>query len=195
MALSIVWTAMAAVSFIFSVFADTADALSASVLEGASEAVTTAIAMTGPVCLWSGVCALLEASGISAKLSRLLAPVLKRIFPEAKQDAQVLSSISGCVTANFLGLGNAATPLGIQAVKRMTALQKDKSAASDGMCRFIVLCTASIQLVPSTVAALRSSLGCETPFDILPAVWVSSIVSVCVGLGVSFLLARLGNTE
>lgn len=190
MALSILWTAMAAVSLIFSFFGGTADAVSSAIMEGAGEAVATALSMTGPVCLWCGICSLLEASGISAALSRLMAPALKHIFPEASMDNQVLQSISGCVTANFLGLGNAATPLGIQAVKRMTALQRDSSTASDGMCRFIVLCTASIQLIPSTAAALRSSLGCEAPFDILPAVWVSSIVSVCVGLGVSGLLAR-----
>ena len=186
---------MAVVSLIFSLFAGTADAVSSAVMEGAAEAVVTAVSMTGPICLWCGICALLDASGISARLSHLLAPVLKRIFPEARKDTQVLQSISGCVTANFLGLGNAATPLGIQAVKRMTALQKDSSTASDGMCRFIVLCTASIQLIPSTVAALRSSLGCATPFDILPAVWVSSIVSVCVGLGVSRLLARFSRSS
>jgi len=195
LALSILWTAMVAISLLFSFFAGTADAMSSAVLEGAAEAVATAVSMTGPVCLWCGICSLLDASGVSAKLSRILAPVLKRIFPEARKDTHVLQSISGCVTANFLGLGNAATPLGIQAVKRMTALQKDSSVASDGMCRFIVLCTASIQLIPSTAAALRSSMGCAAPFDILPAVWVSSIVSVSVGLGVSTLLARLEKTS
>lgn len=182
---------MAAISLVFSFFCGTADVMSSAIMDGAAEAVGTAVSMAGPVCLWCGICSLLDASGISAKLSRVLAPVLKRIFPEARKDNQVLQSISGCVTANFLGLGNAATPLGIQAVKRMTDLRPGSSTASDGMCRFIVLCTASIQLIPSTVAALRSSLGCAAPFDILPAVWISSIVSVCVGLGVSGLLARI----
>ena len=188
--MSIVWTVLAAVSLIFSFINGTADAVSSAVLEGAGEAVATAVAMTGPICLWSGICSLMDASGISEKLSRLMAPVLKKLFPETHKNSQVLSSVSGCVTANFLGLGNAATPLGIKAVTGMSALQKDRSRASSGMCRFIVLCTASIQLIPSTVAALRASLGCENPFDILPAVWISSIVSVAVGLGASWVPTR-----
>ncbi len=192
MALSIIWTVMAVAAFIFSIMTGTAEDVSAAAMEGAAEAVTTALAMTGPLCLWCGICSLMEASGISSRLGRLMAPVLGRLFPEAQKDSQVLEAISGCVTANFLGLGNAATPLGIQAIKLMAAMQRDRFSPSDGMCRFIVLCTASIQLLPTTVCALRSSLGSESPFEILPAVWVSSIASVAVGLGMSWLLPRLG---
>lgn len=191
MALGIVWTAMAAVSFLYSIFAGTAGEVSAALLEGAQEAVTTAVAMTGPICLWSGLCAVMDAGGISSAISKITSPFLKRLFPHAVNDSEALTAISGCVTANFLGLGNAATPLGIKAVKRMAQLEKDKSRPNDSMCRFIVLCSASIQLIPSTVAAVRSSLGCTAPFDILPCVWITSVAAAAVGIAMSFILAKV----
>ena len=103
-------------------------------------------------------------------LSRLLRPLLHRVFPSTKEDAALAESLSANICANFLGLGNAATPMGIQAAQRM----KRGGTATDELCRLIVLNTASIQLIPANVAAVRSALGCATPFDILPAVWVTS---------------------
>ena len=119
----------------------------------------------------------------------VLRPLLGRLFPAAARDAQALEKISGNFTANLLGLGNAATPLGIAAVQRMHRLSGG-AAASDEMCRLIVLNTASIQLLPTTVAALRASAGAARPFAILPAVWLTSLGSVTVGLLAVGLFAR-----
>lgn len=159
-------------------------ALSASVMEGAQAGVTLAVSMAGSLCLWSGVCALMESVGITQALSRLLRPVLRRVFPSTRQDAQLARDLSANICANFLGLGNAATPLGIRAAKRL----KRSSTATDELCRLIVLNTASIQLIPSSVAAVRSALGCRTPFDILPAVWVTSALSAGLGVCAAWLL-------
>lgn len=101
-----------------------------------------------------------------------------------------MGALSGNVTANLLGLGSAATPLGIDAVRRMQALARTNEA-TDEMCRLVVMNTASIQLLPTTVAALRGSLGSAAPFDILPAVWITSVFSVAAGLGAAALLQRL----
>ena len=129
----------------------------------------------------------MEVAGITGLLSRLLRPVLFRVFPSAARDPALAGALSGNVCANFLGLGNAATPLGIQAAQR---LRRDV-AATDELCRLIVLNTASIQLIPTNVAAVRSALGCQAPFDILPAVWITSLCSAGLGVLAAWLLGKV----
>ena len=164
-------------------------AVSAAAMAGAERGAQLCLSLAGPLCLWAGLAAVLEGSGLSAKLAALLRPLLGHLFPAAARDAQALEKISGNFTANLLGLGNAATPLGIAAVQRMHRLSGG-AAASDEMCRLIVLNTASIQLLPTTVAALRASAGAARPFAILPAVWLTSLGSVTVGLLAVGLFAR-----
>ncbi len=189
MIMSWVWTGMLAVSIVAALILGNGSALSAAVPKGAQAGITLALSMAGSVCLWTGVGKLMEQVGLTGVLSRLFRPVLSRIFPSVKNDPDLENKLSANVCANFLGLGNAATPMGILSAQRM-ALGK-KGVASDELCRLIVLNTASIQLIPTTVAAVRSSLGCATPFDILPAVWVSSICSAGLGLAMAFLLGKV----
>ena len=164
--------------------------LAASIPAGAQSGITLALAMAGSLCLWTGVGKLLEHTGLTGFLSRLLQPVLARVFPGSAEDPVLAQRLSGNICANFLGLGNAATPMGIQAVQRM-ALHARSATATDEMCRLVVLNTASIQLIPTTVAAVRSSLGCAAPFDLLPAVWISSICSAGAGLLAACLLGKV----
>lgn len=154
--------------------------VSAAAMAGAQSAVELCISMAGALCLWSGVMTLMDRSGLSAGLARLLRPVLRRLLPRASRDDETLAALSGNVSANLLGLGNAATPMGIRAAERMA--RGCGGTASDELCLLVVLNTASIQLLPTTVAAVRSANGCAAPFDILPAVWVSSVLSVSAGL-------------
>ena len=123
------------------------------------------------------------------KLGKLLRPVFRTLFPKAGRDEEALGYLSANVSANLLGLGNAATPMGIAAVKRMQELEKSH-IASDEMCLLIVMNTASIQLLPTTMASVRASLGASSAFDILPAVWVSSVCSVCAGIFAAKILRR-----
>ena len=123
----------------------------------------------------------MELCGLTGILANLIGPLLRRIFPSSRKDAALAGALSGNICANLLGLGNAATPMGIQAVKRL-ADPRHPDSATDEMCRLVVLNTASIQLIPATVAAVRSSLGAASPFDILPAVWITSLCSVAAGL-------------
>lgn len=191
MALSIIWTGLVTVSLVCGVATGRADAVSAAALSGASEAVTLCVSMAGALMLWNGVMELLRASGLAAGVSRLFRPVLRRLFPEAGRDGDTLSALSANLTANLLGLGNAATPFGIRAAERMS--RKLDGVASDELCRLVVLNTASVQLFPATVASLRSAAGCTTPLDILPAVWLTSTASVAVGLCAERLLSRAGS--
>ena len=155
-------------------------AVSAAAMAGAQAAVELCLSMAGAICLWSGVMTLMDRCGLSQKLARLLRPVLRRLLPNASRDSEALAVVSANVSANLLGLGNAATPLGIRAATRMA--RGCGGTASDELCRLVVLNTASIQLLPTTVAAVRSAHGCAAPFDILPAVWLSSALSVAAGL-------------
>jgi spore maturation protein A len=186
--LSVVWTALILLSVVCAVVTGRTAGLSAAALEGASAGVQLAIALAGPLCLWSGVGRVLDRSGVLAALARRARPVLGRLFPDSCRDEAALGSICANLSANLLGLGNAATPLGIDAVRRM---QAPGDTASHEVCRFLVLNTASIQLLPTTVAALRAANGAAAPLDILPAVWVTSVCSVAVGLAAAFLFGRL----
>ncbi len=165
-------------------------ALSAAMLQGAQSGVTLAVSMTGAICLWTGLGRLLGRVGITGLLSRLLSPLLGWLFPSSREDPALAQALSGNICSNFLGLGNAATPMGIQAVQRMQA-HSPAGTASDEMCRLIVLNTASIQLIPATVASVRAGLGCETPFDILPAVWLTSLCSAGLGVIAAMLLGKV----
>jgi len=187
MIMSWIWTGIAAISILCAALTGSGSALAAAVLEGAQAGVQLAIAIGGSICLWSGVGALMEAGGLTEILSRILRPLLHRLFPSAKQDRSLAGNISANFCANLLGLGNAATPMGIRAAMGMNR----DGTASDELCRLIVLNTASIQLIPANVAALRVSLGCETPFDILPAVWITSLCSAGLGITAAWLLGKV----
>lgn len=178
--MGIFWTLMVTVSLVYGAVSGRLSAVTAAALEGAAAAVELVLVMAGALCLWSGVLELMRRSGMAAGLSRLLRPVLRRLLPQAGRDEETLAALSANVSANLLGLGNAATPLGIRAATRMA--QGCGGVASDELCRLVVLNTASIQLLPTTVAAVRSAHGCAAPLDILPSVWLSSLLSVTAGL-------------
>ena len=164
--------------------------LAAAIPSGAQAGVTLAISMAGSLCLWTGIGKLMQHAGLTAALGRLLRPVLNRIFPGTRTDAVLAEELSGNICANFLGLGNAATPMGIRAVQRMAG-NHNPGIATDEMCRLVVLNTASIQLIPANVAAVRAGLGSAAPFDILPAVWLSSICSAGLGVCAAWLLGKV----
>lgn len=188
MAMAWIWTGMTAAALLCGAATGRLGALGPAALEGASAAVELCVSMAGVMCLWSGVMEVMRQSGLAAGLERLFRPLLRRVLPRTARDPEALSAVAANMSANLLGLGNAATPLGIRAARRMAG---GSDAASDELCLFIVLNTASIQLLPTTVAGLRTAQGCADPFDILPAVWLASALSVTAGLLTARLLSRL----
>ena len=191
MVMSWIWTGMLLVSLVFSCLTKTGSALAGAVIQGAQAGVTLAISMAGAICLWSGVGNLMARIGLTDRLARILRPVLFRLFPGTRNDPALARDLSANICANLLGLGNAATPMGICAAKRM----KRGNSATNELCRLVVLNTASIQLIPTNVAAVRTSLGCSTPFDILPAVWITSLCSAGLGIGAAWLLGRVWTND
>ena len=193
MVMSYIWTGLLSLSILFSFWNGQSSQLAASLFTGAQAGVTLAISLTGSICLWTGVGKLMGELKLTDGLSRLFRPLLHRIFPASKENSELAGALSANICANLLGLGNAATPMGIQAAKRLRDPARP-DYATDALCRLIVLNTASIQLIPSNVAAVRLSLGCGTPFDILPAVWITSFCSAGLGLLAAALLGRVWKT-
>ena len=167
----------------------TAEAAGAAVLTGAQEAVAFCLQLAGGVSLWSGVMELMERSGMVSGVSRLLQPLLRRLFPGASGDGEILSALTENISANLLGLGNAATPAGIRAARGMA--RQSGGAPSDELCRLVLLNTASLQLLPVTIASVRAAAGAAAAFDILPAVWFSSLCALAAGLLAAAALRRL----
>ena len=188
MAMTWVWTGMVVLSLLFGLMNGTLDTVASAAMDGAQSAVELSISMAGILCLWSGVMEVMRVCGLSDGLARAFRPLLRRLMPQASRDSETLAAVSANLSANFLGLGNAATPLGIQAARRMA--RGCGGIASDELCLLVVLNTASIQLLPTTVASVRAAFGSAAPFDILPAVWISSLASVTVGLLTARLLSR-----
>ena len=190
MVMSWIFTGLIGISLIFSVFTGSGSALAGAVPEGAQKGAALAVSLAGSICLLSGLGKVMENAGITHKLTVLLRPLLHRLFPGSRTDELLAQHLSANICANLLGLGNAATPMGILAARRMVDPKKPH-LATDQLCRLIVLNTASIQLIPANVAALRSSLGCDAPFDILPAVWLTSLCSAGLGLIAAWALGRV----
>lgn len=189
MTMTVIWTGMLVLSVLCGLGTGREAEVAAAAIEGASAAVELCLSIGGMLCLWSGVMEVMRRSGLADRLSRLLGPVLRLLFPQWAEDQETMDSIAANVSANLLGLGNAATPLGIQAARRMS--RRSPGVASDGLCMLVVCNTASIQLIPTTVATVRAAAGCAAPFDILPAVWLASTASVGVGILACKVFARL----
>ncbi len=179
--LGYIWMFMIIVSFFCSVITGNIENLAISITEGADKAIKLLLSMAGVMCLWTGIMKIADKSGLTALLAKLLSPVLCRLMPDYEKGSEALQAVAANITANFLGLGNAATPLGIKAMKEMTK-HNSNDTPNNSMIMFVVLNTASMQLIPSTIAALRHAAGSEQPYSILVYIWVSSAAALIAGI-------------
>lgn len=189
--MNVIFAGIILFSFVFAALTGRMPQLSEAAMGQAGEAVTLVLSITGMLCLWSGLMKIAQESGLTELLSRLLSPVTKRLFKGLRPNGEAVNAITMNLIANFLGLGNAATPLGIRAMCEMAKEQRADGAATNDMAMFVVVNTASIQLIPTTTAMLRMQAGSAAPLDILPATWIASVGSVAVGIVMAGLLAPL----
>lgn len=189
--MNVIFAGIILFSFVFAALTGRMPQLSEAAMGQAGEAVTLVLSLTGMLCLWSGLMRIAQESGLTELLSRLLSPVTKRLFKGLRPNGEAVNAITMNLIANFLGLGNAATPLGIRAMCEMAKEQRADGAATNDMAMFVVVNTASIQLIPATTAMLRMQAGSAAPLDILPATWIASVGSVAVGIVMAGLLAPL----
>lgn len=192
--MSKIWSFLIFISLLFSIFGGRLGNLSAATVQGAKGAVEFIISIAGVMCFWSGMMEVMSQSGLSKQIASLIKPILSPIFgKKVMHDAEASELISSNVTANLLGLSNASTPLGLRSAKRIHEIYGEPSIPPNPLIALVVLNTASIQLFPTTVAAIRASLGAEKPYEILLPVWIASAFSVIFGLlGVKFFELREG---
>ncbi len=186
-----IWAGMIVLSFVCALITGNMDTLAQSVIEGAEKAIGLIVSMAGMMCLWSGVMNIAEQGGATRILARVFAPILSRLMPDYAKDHEVMQAVSANIAANLLGLGNAATPLGIEAMKRMQTHNLLKDTANNSMIVFVVLNTASVQLIPTTIAALRRAAGSQTPFDIIVPMAVVSVLALLGGIIPTMLWGKI----
>ena len=164
--------------------------VSLAAVSGTKQAVELLLSIAGTICLWSALMEVMNRSGLAAKVARALRPLIVLLFGKYGKDPEASEAISQNMAANLLGLGSAATPAGLRAAKRLNELAHRDGVPPDNVLLLIIINTASVQLLPTTVAAVRASYGSTSPYDILPAVWMASIVSVTVGIFAAKTLKR-----
>jgi len=184
-----IWAGIMLIAILFGLLNGRISEVSSAVLSGGSEAVQLALVLLGAMAFWSGLMKIADQAGITKMLSRLFYPIVRLLFKTGK-DSPATKAITMNITANLLGLGNAATPFGLQAMKEMEKENKNKGTASNAMAMFVVLNTASVQLIPTTIAVLRAKHGAQNPMDIMPAVWLTSIAALIVGVMMAKVLER-----
>lgn len=180
---------MIIVSVLFSFGGGSPEAVAQAALSGAENAVKLSFDLLGMMCFWSGLLEVARRAQLTEKLSRLIAPVTKFLFPRLPSDSPAVSAMIMNITANVLGLSNAATPLGLAAMTELQKLNPKKERASDEMCMFVVLNTASISLLPTTVITMRAAAGSSDPFSIIVPVWLCSALALTVGVLMAKLLS------
>lgn len=191
--LNIVWPIFIIISFSYAIFSGNLQNLNASIFDSVESAVNLSITMLGTMCLWSGIIHVAANTNIMKMMNKMLKPIIRFLFPEIKENKKAQSEISMNMVANILGLGNAATPLGLKAMETLQEENKNKQELSNSMIMLIVINTASIQIIPTTIIAIRSSLGAENPTSIIVPVWIATICAAIVGITVTKLLIKYSN--
>lgn len=186
-----IWGGMIIISLIVSVFTGRVEQTAAAAVSGAGDAVNLTVSLMGIMCLWTGISKIGEDGGLLRLISKVLNPVLRVIFPKLDPDSKGFRRIVMNVVANLLGMGNAATPLGINAVTELWNENGKKSTATNEMCMFVVLNTASLQLIPSTLISLRQSYGSANPGDVILPIWICEICALTAGIFMAKFLSRV----
>lgn len=188
--LNIIWPVFIIISIIFSFLSGKIDGFGNSVFNGAQEAVTTSITLLGSICLWNGIMNIALETSFVKKIEFIISPLIKFLFPEMKKNDKIKKEISMNMIANILGLGNAATPLGLKAINSMQEVNTEKNKLSNSMVMLIVINTASLQLIPTTVLAIRNSMGSQNSAQIIFPVWIATITAAIGGVITTKLLIK-----
>lgn len=188
--MNIIWPAFIIVSFIYAILTGKVNEINEGIFSSVSDAVQLSITFLGTICLWNGVMEIVKRTTLIEKLTKFLNPLMIVLFPKLKNDKKIKSEISMNIIANILGLGNAATPLGLKAMKSMQEKNIKKDTLSDEMMMFIVLNTASLQLIPTNVIAIRTALNSNNATQIIFPVWGATIIAAIIGIIATKLIIK-----
>ena len=189
--LNIVWPIFIILSFSYAIFSGNIEELNLGILNSSKDAITLTISLLGTMCLWNGIVKIAMNTNLIDKLTNFLKPIISFLFPDLKKEENIKKEISMNMCANILGLGNAATPLGLKAMKSMQKINDKKDRLSDSMMMFVVINTASIQIIPTTVIAIRNSLGSENPTSIVFPVWIATIAAAVFGIIATKIIIKI----
>lgn len=193
--LNYIWPILILSSFIYSIFSGKVEELNSSIFNSFEEVINLCMTLVGTMCLWCGLMEIVKNTSIMQKLKKLLKPILEWLFPDVKYNNEAMNNIAINAISNFLGLGNAATPAGIRAMENLQENNIDKKRLSDSMMMLIVVNTTSIELIPTTVIAIRSSLNASNPVAIIVPIWISTFVGTLVGIIATKILIKRGKKK
>ena len=188
--LNIIWPIFIIISYLYAIFVGNVSNINNSIFESCKSAVDLSITFLGTMCLWTGIMNIAKKTTLMSKLANALKPIMKILFPDISVEEEAYGEISMNMVANILGLGNAATPLGLKAMKTMQKKNPKKDTLTNSMAMFIIINTASIQIIPTTVIAIRTSLGSSNPTAIILPVWIATIGAAVVGVTTAKLLMK-----
>lgn len=188
--LNIIWTIFIIISVIYAICLGKVSDINLAIFDSVENAVQMCINLLGTICMWNGIIRIAERTSIIDKIKNLLSPLLKFLFPNINKDDKEYGEISMNMVANIMGLGNAATPLGLNAMKSMQKKNKNKKVLNNSMAMFIIINTASIQIIPTTVIAIRTSLGSRNPTEMIVAVWLATIGAAFSAIIISKILMK-----
>lgn len=189
--LNLLWPIFIGVSIFYSILSGNIENVEKALTESTESAVTFTLTLIGMTCLWSGIMEIASNTRIINYLTKIFKPIVKFLFPEVKEEQKSFKNIIMNIIANVLGLGNAATPIGLQAMSELQKNNNEKDKLSDSMMMLIVLNTASLQVIPITVIAIRTSLGSVNPTKIIFPVWISTICAAVVGISLTKILIKV----
>jgi spore maturation protein A len=185
-----IWFALMAIALAVAALSGTADEVTKGAIDGASTAVTIAIGLVGVMALWLGMMRVAEQAGLVRAISRLIAPVMRWIFPEVPPDHPAMATMVMSLAANALGLNNAATPLGIKAMEQLQELNPRKDAATNAMVTFLAIITSGVQLIPATAIAVLAASGSLSPTSIISTTFIATLAATIAGLATAKALQR-----
>lgn len=188
--LNILWPIFIIISYLYAITTGNIENINNSIFESCKSAVDLSITFLGTMCLWTGIMKIAQKTTLITKLSNGLKPIMKILFPDIPEKDQAHQEISMNMIANILGLGNAATPLGLKAMTTMQKRNPQKDKLTNSMAMFIIINTASIQIIPTTVIAIRTSLGSSNPTSIILPVWIATIGAAVVGIITAKILMK-----
>ncbi len=180
--LNYIWPILILISFIYAIFSGNIQNLNSSIFESLESVITLSMTLVGTMCLWCGLMEIVKNTSLMKKLIKILRPILNWLFPESKNNEEAMKNISMNTISNILGLGNASTPAGIKAMESLQKENTNKQRLSNSMLMLIILNTTSIELIPTTVIAIRTSLNAQNPTDIIIPIWISTIIGTLVGI-------------
>lgn len=190
--LNVLWPIFIIISIIYAIFSGNIDNINKTMFSSVDNAVKFSINLLGMTCFWSGLMEIAINTNIINVLSKFLRPIIKFLFPKLDLEGKATKNIIMNIIANILGLGNAATPLGLKAIGELQKENNNKETISDNMIMLILLNTASLQLIPTTILTLRNSLDSQNPMEIIFPIWIATVCAALAGITVTKILIKKG---